>query len=306
MRLAPACLFACLLGLAATAAAQPAYDDALLRKLRAAAGTVPGAAPEEVRYARFAESPRTFAATVEGGDDTPYVQARTAYQLRYPDGWIMVDTGMDEAVHRFFGRGAEEPYDAAANARIQRALRGARLVLVTHEHGDHVAGVLRSPHYAEIAPKTILTAQQVDTLVRAPQMPELRMDPAQRRDFIVVDFEDVLPVAPGVALVQAPGHTPGELMVYARLRDGREFLITGDVSWSYAGIEQCRQKPAAQIARIGEDAAAIAFQLDWLNGLPAQGVQLLVNHDDLVQPRLAAEGVIGAGLLLDGEAEPGE
>ncbi len=284
-----------------TAAAEPPlrYDDALLAKLRTAAQVIPGARPSQLRYVKFAESPRTFAATVEGGDDTPYIQARTAYQLVFPDGWIMVDAGMDAQVHRFFGRGGEEPYDAAANARIQQALLGAREILITHEHGDHVAGVLRSPHYAQLAPKTLLTQRQVRTLIDDPQMPELRMRPEQYRDFMVVDFHDVLPVAPGVALVQAPGHTPGEVMVYARLDEGREYLITGDVSWSYVGIDQKRLKPRAQIERIGEDPVRIAFQLDWLNGLQAQGIQLLVNHDDIVQPRLVERGVLQRGLLLD-------
>lgn len=275
------------------------YDDALLRKLRVAAGSVPGALPQEVRYLKFAESPRTFAATVEGGDRRPYIQARTAYQLVYPDGWIMVDAGMDEQVHRFFGRGQDEPYDAQANARIQQALLGARAILITHEHGDHVAGVLRSPHYAQLAPKTLLTGRQLRTLVESPQMPELRMQPRQRDDFTVVDFHDVLPVAPGAALVQAPGHTPGEVMVYAKLENGREYIITGDVSWSYLGIDERRLKPRAQIERIGEDPVAIGFQLDWLNALQAQGIQMLVNHDDIVQPRLVRQGVLKQGLLED-------
>lgn len=282
---------------AAAAERAPSYDQALLRKLRIAAGSVPGALPRQVRYLKFAESPRSFAATVEGGDQRPYIQARTAYQLVYPDGWIMVDAGMDEQVHRFFGRGRAEPYDVAANASIQQALLGARKILITHEHGDHVAGVLRSPHYRQLAAKTLLTERQLRSLVEAPQMPELRMQPRQRDDFTVVDFHDVLPVAPGVALVQAPGHTPGEVMVYVRLDQGREYIITGDVSWSYLGIEQRRLKPRAQIERIGEDPVLIGFQLAWLNALQAQGVQMLVNHDDIVQPQLLRRGLLEQGLL---------
>jgi len=274
------------------------YDQALLQKLRIAAASTPGALPLEVRYIKFAESPRTFAATVEGGENAPYIQARTAYQLAYPDSrWIMVDAGMDAEVHEFFGRGKAEPYDALANAQIQQALLGASKILITHEHGDHVAGVLRTQHYAELAPKTLLTVRQMKTLLEQPQMPQLQMRLAQRDDFTVVDFHDVLPVAPGVALVQAPGHTPGEVMVYAKLQNGREYMIVGDVSWSYRGIDEKKQKPKAQIERIGEDAVTIQFQLDWLNQLQAQGVQLIVNHDDIVQPRLVRQGVLVEGLL---------
>ena len=39
--------------------------------------------------------------------------------------------------------------------------------------------------------------------------------------YMVVDFESILPVAPGIVLIKAPGHTKGEIMVYARLQNGK-------------------------------------------------------------------------------------
>lgn len=53
------------------------YNNALLEKIRLAATTIPGKKPNEIRYIKFAESPRTFAQTVEGGNDAPYIQSRT-------------------------------------------------------------------------------------------------------------------------------------------------------------------------------------------------------------------------------------
>lgn len=95
--------------------------------------------------------------SVKGAPAVPSVQARTAYQVVYPDGTIMIDSGMDQQVHKFFGRGAVEPYDPEAAKQVEKAVRAAKFVVVTHEHGDHAAGVIRTPYVDEIAPKTVFT-----------------------------------------------------------------------------------------------------------------------------------------------------
>lgn len=274
------------------------YNDALLEKIRKAANVIPGKKADEIRYIKFAESPRTCGQTYEGGDDSPYIQARTAYQIMFGKEWLMVDSGMDEEVHNFFGRGTKQPYFKTANDSVQQALLGAKEIIITHEHGDHVAGVLRTDNYKTLAPKTVLTKQMVNTLLNKPQMKLLQMKENQLPDFVIVDFQDILPIAPGIVLIKAPGHTPGEIMVYVQFENGKEYIITGDVSWSYIGIEEKRQKPVSQVKRIGEDATQIMFQLDWLNKLPAKGIQLVVNHDDIIQPKLVKKGILKYGLTL--------
>ena len=82
----------------------------------------------------------------------------TVFQIVYADGKVMLDSGMDEQVHRFFGRGTVEPYDPDAAKQVEQALRSARAIIITHEHGDHVAGVIRTPFLAELAPKTLIPA----------------------------------------------------------------------------------------------------------------------------------------------------
>ena len=64
------------------------------------------------------------------------------------------------------------------------------------------------------------------------------------------------------------------------------------------GIDKRKQKPADQVKRIGEDALKIQYQLDWLNQLPSKGIQLIVSHDDIIQPELIKKGIIKKGLLL--------
>ena len=236
-----------------------AYPEGLLQRVRQAARTIPGDLPRAINFVKVAESHRTYAAVIEDGSDEPFVSARTAFQIVYPDGTIMLDSGMDETVHQFYGFGREEPYWQEINDEVQTALRRAQLIVITHEHGDHVAGVLRSDYRDELAPKTILTKDQVRTLTLAPQLPEITLTPAQARNYIVVDYELLLPVAAGVVLIKSPGHTHGHQMVYIRLDAAQEFLFIGDIGWSLDNITELKLRPAATIARVrGRSAGAHA------------------------------------------------
>jgi len=81
---------------------------------------------------------------------------------------------MDQAVHKFSGSGARSPTGPIATRRARRAQEG-NLIVVTHEHGDHVAGVIRSEARKEIAARPSSLARQVRTLTLYPQMPEIRL-----------------------------------------------------------------------------------------------------------------------------------
>src|SRR5215469_1698888 len=159
------------------AAAQTATWSADINDIRHIATMIPGAKPLRVNVIKFAESRRTKNFSVKGAPKDPSIQARTAFQIVYPDGTVMLDSGMDLQVHKFFGRGVEEPYFPDQAKEVERALRSAKSIIVTHEHGDHVAGVLRTPFFAELAPKTVLTKTQVQTLLTQPQLPEIKITP---------------------------------------------------------------------------------------------------------------------------------
>jgi glyoxylase-like metal-dependent hydrolase (beta-lactamase superfamily II) len=277
--------------LAQDAPAPASVWSASLEDVRRAARVLPGARPLRVNMIKFAESRRTKNFSVKGAPATPSVQARTAFQVVYGDGTIMVDAGMDLAVHRFFGRGVEEPYFPDSAAQVEAAVQRARMIVVTHEHGDHVAGVIRGSGADALAAKTILTKSQIQTLLTAPQMPEIRLTPAQAGRFIVIDYERPYPIAPGMALVKSPGHTPGSQMVYVALASGRELLLIGDTTWHMDGVREIKEKDAPWIV---EDTAALRAQLTWLNGLARTDPQLTViaSHDDEQHATLVQQGVL--------------
>ena len=271
--------------------AAPAWT-ANLADLRRVASVIPGRHPLRINVLKFAESRRTKNFSVKGAAAEPSVQARTAFQVVYPDATVMVDAGMDRQVHNFFGRGVEEPYDAAAAKGVERAVAGAKLIIVTHEHGDHVAGVIRAPNASELARKTILTRTQVQTLMTAPQMPEIKLTEEMARQYIVVDYDKYLPIAPGIAVVKAAGHTPGSQMVFVALESGREYLFIGDSAWHMDGVRQVIGKDAPWVT---EDQNSVMDQLRWLNGLSRTDPTLVIvaSHDDEQRMELEKKGLLG-------------
>jgi glyoxylase-like metal-dependent hydrolase (beta-lactamase superfamily II) len=266
-----------------------------LSEVRATAALIPGRRPLRINMLKFAESRRTKNFSIKGAPADPSVQARTAFQIVFADGTMMVDAGMDQQVHRFFGRGVEEPYFPDAARQVERAAGEARLIVVTHEHGDHVAGVIRSPIADDLARKTILTRTQVQTLMTAPQMPEIKLTEQMARRFVVVDYDRYFPVAPGVALIRSPGHTPGSQMVFAALESGREYLLIGDAAWHMDGVRLVRGKDAPWIT---EDQAAVGDQLRWLNELSRaeRSLVIVASHDDEQQAELLRTGILGGRL----------
>ena len=281
------------LGGSSAAAQSPSYNDALLTRVRAAARAIPGDLPREIRYLKFAETRLKLGALLQDGGDQLVVAAFPVFQVRYSRTWIMIDAGMNRDVDTTL------TFWPDRFARVQRGLRGAALILVTHEHHDHVAEALRSVTPEIVAPKTLLTRAQVQTLVERPDPPLAKLAPGRSADYLVFDYDVLYPVAPGVVLIKAPGHTPGSQMVYVRLASGREALFIGDITWMMAGVERRLQKPEEVSREVNEDRAALQQQIDWLSGLTArQGIVIITCHDDAWLQSLARRGLLRNDLDL--------
>jgi len=267
-----------------------------ISEVRRVATLIPGRKPLRINVLKFAESRRTKNFSVKGEPAAPSVQARTVFQVVYADGYVMVDAGMDEPMHRQIGRGAEgEPYYAEQAQAVNTALRGARAIVFTHEHGDHVTGIIRNPYLAELAPKTILTRAQVNTLENRPQFPDLKMTEEQAARYHVIDYDRYMAFAPGWTLIKAAGHTQGSQMMFITLDSGREYLLIGDTAWHMDGVRKVTGKDAPWIV---EDTAAVNDQLKWLNGLSTSEKNLVIiaSHDDDEHKELVAKKLLGGTL----------
>ena len=234
---------------------------------------------------------------IEGGDDTPVTMPRTAFQIVYPDCSVMIDSGLDKATHDSFSPDKPEPYFAEPFAKLQRALAKARLIVLTHHHADHVAGVLCAPNFSELAGKTIITRQVADCMRNTPHRPHLKLAPPALERFIILDYPQYYPVAPGVVLIRSPGHSPDSQMVFIRLQSGREILHSVDSAWIMDNIIEVKGKAAPWVK---EDVPAVMAQLRWLKAVAEteKNITILVTHDDELFDRLTQNGTIGKELTI--------
>jgi glyoxylase-like metal-dependent hydrolase (beta-lactamase superfamily II) len=271
-------------------------DLAVIRRL---AELMPGAKPVAVKGIRVAASVRPRKFVIDGGDDTPVTMPRTAFQVVYPDGTVMIDAGLDQETHDSFSTpDKREPYFPDAFARLSRALDAARLIVLTHFHADHVAGLTRSANYDALAAKTIVGQETAHCLVNTPHRPHLAMTAEQVGRLNIVGYRQYLPVAPGLVLIKAHGHSADHQMVYVKLASGAEVLHSVDVGWVLDNIRAVKGKAAPWVK---EDVPAVLGQLRWLNGVlrDEPNVTLLVTHDDKHFDALVARGAIGGELTTE-------
>jgi glyoxylase-like metal-dependent hydrolase (beta-lactamase superfamily II) len=273
--------------------AQAQTPDSLLTTVRALGGAVPGELPIAVSYLNAYEDSGTVGNAVDGAGSSKAFSVTGVFQVRFRHGWIMVDAAMDSAaLHR--GRS----FKADNFAQIETALEKANLIVITHEHVDHVQPLVKGPIADQVAPHTLLTREQVETLLTKPKVAFTSMDSSQVSRYLVVEYERALPIAPGVVLIKAAGHTPGSQMVYVKLASGKEMILVGDIAWRVLGIDSQRQKPDSTSRFMSEDRTAIGKQLAWLKNVQAQGISVVVSHDGTQLQTLAKRGVLSEGLVL--------
>ncbi len=281
--------------LAEVAPAQGArFDDALLPAIRRAATSLPGDAPDAIGVVLLQTFRTPVARLADGAGPDSATVPYPVFQIRRGDEWIMVDAGMDPRA--IGGRPTFSFHDYSA---IQRGLRGAAVNVLTHEHHDHALGVFRGPHVEEIQRRTQLTSAQRRWMLERPNDTILKLDPAHADRFRIRDYDGLLALAPGVVLINAPGHTGGSQMVFVRLRSGAEVILVGDVAWHSDNITRIAHKPETATASFGgEDRPAVERQLRWLRGVREAGVGLAVSHDGASLDALVAGGALSRGFTF--------
>ena len=260
-----------------------------LEKVRELAAAPRDSLPKRVNVSVVADSSKPAAGVLGGIRFDEIVFVWTAFQVVYADGSIVIDSppGMD--FHQ--KANSSDHYSPKQFDAIQQAMRIASLILVTHEHPDHIGGIAGSPYLDEIADRVLLTAEQIENTdaMEAVQFPPDALSAIQK-----LEYGHYHRAAAGVVVVRSPGHTPGSQLIYVRLQTGKELILAGDVGWHRSHIELPRGKPRISSWLMGEDADAVGHQLVKLHQLlKEQGVPVVVSHDREQLEEYIENGVLG-------------
>lgn len=274
-----------------------------LAELRPLAESQAGEKPQLIRVEEVAHFAAPGAIVVAGdGWDTIDLPV-SSYELVYRDRSVIVDAALTSDIAKRMGA---PTVDSAAYSRMSRALARADLIVVTHEHPDHVGGLLAQPNLRQLLAVTRFTREQVAELeasLKADPLAALNVPSNVFDGYRPLDYGRYQAVAPGVVLIKAPGHTPGSQMVYVRRADGVDFLLVGDVAWQMRSIETGREKARWVAVLTGEDRDAVREELAGLGHLhtAAPELHMIPGHD-----AAAIAALLKSGLLVRGFVEPPE
>ncbi|MDP2122951.1 MAG: MBL fold metallo-hydrolase [Parvibaculum sp.] len=266
-----------------------------INQVRRAVAAVPGDKPGSIEVELIGSFQFPATAIVAGDGWGMRDMPVYSFRLVYPSTSILIDTALNEEL----GGGNLVTFDAEAYARMEAAMTSASLIVITHEHMDHIGGLTVHPDLAAILPSAMLTREQVanPALSLPARFPDDALD-----GYEPLDYDQYRVIAPGVALIKAPGHTPGSQMVYVQKANGEELLFLGDVAWHYRNIEVLRER-ARLVTQffLKEDRTAVFGQLAALHRLheAEPDIALVPGHDGGIVDGMLESGILTHGFTIE-------
>ncbi len=265
------------LPLHALAAAAPlaAHPPQSMRLLALPAGSMTSSAGFAFRGGRF-EDVRTFAM---GG-----------VLVTHPDGKLLFDTGfgrrVDEHVKRLplpmqlltrYTRGTPVVEQMAKLGIAPRDLKG---VVLTHAHWDHVSGLddLRgAPVWLPKSEREFVdSGERASELLRSFGKLNYRAYEFAARPYLGFERSFDVFADGSVVLVDAGGHTPGSVIAFIHLPDGKRYALIGDIAWQSEGVSLPTERPWLLRRMVDTDDARVREVLVRLHMLKKRDPALVI------------------------------
>ena len=233
-------------------------DMPLVRRL---AGSLPGDKPRAIHVEQVAGFGFPGIAMMAGGSWALRKVPVFSYQLIYSEHTAIIDTAIDPKLIKEMH---VSEFDAGAYARMSKALEAAALVVITHEHPDHIGGLTAQPDLPRLLKAVRLTRSQAE---HPDKMLPAAFPAGALAGYTPLNDEPYQAVAPGVVLIRSPGHSPGSQMIFVQTADGAEFLFLGDVAWLSQNVERARERARLITLFLKEDRAQVLWELAALHAL---------------------------------------
>jgi glyoxylase-like metal-dependent hydrolase (beta-lactamase superfamily II) len=262
--------------------------------IRAEADRIQGDKPIAIQVETVSHTkvPEIAMAAGTGWDKIDLV--RNAYRVVFADRSVMIDTGYDRKT-------AEatkiDSYDETAWQHILRAMDGAAIIVVTHEHADHIGGLQASPNLAALLQKALLTPEQIAEINPAKH---LAWPEGSLQDFKPIIYDRLKAIAPGMVLIKAAGHTPGSQMIYVKRADGQEYIFMGDTASLADNVRLMRIRSHLLtdfLLPTHDDRRSVLLQTRALNRLAVAepAIALVPGHDGPTTAEFEKRGLLVAG-----------
>ena len=263
-----------------------------MQQVRELASAPQNTLPKSINSLLVAEGDFPSCLVIAGCAPQSYPFQFRVFEIDYDGKTVIIDPVHDIDLHRENKPLMTEFYPQRYD-QMQQAMKKAALIVFTHEHFDHIGGLVKSPYLAELLPKVRANKEQLTSAAA-----ELMDYPPLMQEISLLPDEPYSVLAPGIVVIRSPGHTPGSQMLFVKLRSGEEVLFVGDVVWDMDNILQQKSKSLLTNWIVSENGQQLADQIRALIELYQSDdqVKLLVSHDKDQLTQYLREGLIKDGL----------